>query len=109
VCEVCLCFVERTTPLCLFKHFLLDHERIPLSLQPLHICADVPWRARESECGTKKQRTDQSPLISWASEHGVDTNKFSGVAIRGSEESGVGFFASERLDAGRQVLFVLWS
>ena len=60
-------------------------------------------RGSESGCRTKKQRTDQSPLISWASEHGVE---LSGVAIRGSVESGVGFFATERLDAGRQVVFV---
>ena len=58
--------------------------------------------ARDRACRPKKQRTDQSPLISWAFEHGVE---LSGVAIRGSQ-SGVGFFATERLDAGRQVVFV---
>ena len=52
---------------------------------------------------TKKQRTDESPLLGWASEHGV---RLSGVAVRGSADSGLGLFATERLDAGRQIVHV---
>jgi len=64
-------------------------------------CKKKPCSARRM--AQKKQRTDESPLLEWASAHGV---KLSGVAVRGSADSGLGLFATERLDAGRQIVLV---
>ena len=55
----------------------------------------------------KKQKSEWSPLLEWAVANGA---QLSGVAIRQADSEGdgdgVGIWATEKLDAGKEVLWV---